>query len=193
MIPVFIGFTIANLGLMLAAFILGTFILDANDRATILYSYHMDMGIYIALLSAGTHVLVYTYFMASTKWLRAATDKANLDPAVYVDIPAARKRRVLPIAMLAMASTMTCVFAGAWVDRNLAEDWRRDPAGKTLGVVTPATLSDTTEWGRQLHLGTAVLAIAVNLGCAWAEYTLIRAQSQLMKTALDVFTRSTPT
>lgn len=164
MIPLFFGLTAANLLLMVGVFVLGMFTKDMDNAPTFIYPYHITLGVAVGLIAALTHVTVYTYFMATTKWLRAATDKANLDPAFYVEIPMRRKRRALPVSMIAIVATMLCLFAGAG--------------------------ADTTLWPREVHLVTAILAIAVNFACAAAQYILIRDQTRLIHAALDVVNRS---
>lgn len=167
MIPLFFGLTAANLLLMASVFVLGTLTMDMDNAPTFIYPYHIALGVAVGLIATLTHVAVYTYFMATTKWLRAATDKANLDPAFYVEIPMRRKRRALPISMIAIIATMLCLFAGAGADTTL------HPL-----------------WPSEVHLISAILAIAVNFLCAAAQYVLIRDQSRLINAAVEVVNRS---
>jgi hypothetical protein len=164
MIPLFLGLSAANLLLLAIVFGLGLFAVDPAGKATTMYGYHLVMGFAAGLLTALAHLAVYTYFMATSKWLNAAADKAGLDPARYVSPALARKRRVLPVALGAIGVTMLAMFAGAAADPTV-RPW----------------------WPAEVHLATAALAIAANALGALMEYRLIRDQGALMDLALAVF------
>lgn len=169
MIPLFIGLSAANLFLMVGVFILGTMSLDTSNMPTFMFPYHQAIGVAAGLVCTLTHVVVYTYFMATTKWLRAATDKANLDPAIFIEHAASRKRRSLPVCMLPIVFMMLAMFAGAGSYPH-----------------------ESALWPREVHLVSAILAIAVNLVAATVQYILIRDQNKLMDGALQIVNRSLP-
>jgi len=159
----FLGLTAANLLLLSIVFGLGLFATDAADQPTWIYSYHIALAIAAGMMTLLTHLAVYTYFMATSRWLQAATDKANLDPNAYAAPALAAKKRVLPLAMTAIVLTMLTMFAGAGADPTLRRLW-------------PA----------EVHLAIAALAVAANALCAALEFRLIKAQGRLMDGALAI-------
>ena len=106
------------------------------------------------------HMSVFTYFMATTKWLEAATDKAGSPTRQYVCPAAARKRQALRWSMSAIVVTMLAMFAGAGAD----------PSIRPL-------------WPSEVHLGMAMVAIASNLLCAIGEYRIIAEQGRQIDSA----------
>jgi hypothetical protein len=161
MIPLFIGLSAANLLLLLAVFGLGFFAVDSAHHATALYTYHISLGIAAGLMATLTHLAFYTYFMATSRGLVAATDKANLPRERYA-IPAfTGKRRALPVAMAAVMLTMLAMFAGAGADSTM-RPW----------------------WPTEVHLTAAGIALAANALGAAVELAMIRAQGRLMDGAL---------
>ena len=112
MIPLFLGLTLANLLMLSGAFALGLAARHLGDGADA-YAAHLAMGLGAALGTAMTHCVVYTYFMATTKWLEAASDKAGLDRQRFVLQAKAAKSRSFRFVMLAILSTMVTAFGGA--------------------------------------------------------------------------------
>ncbi len=160
MIPLFLGLTIANLLLLSGVFTLGILVRDGQGEMTAIYDYHILFAIVAGLIVVLVHLVTYTYFMATTKWLGAAVDKANLDPAVYHTPAAERKKRVFAIVMTAIGVTMLTMFAGAAAD--------------TVGL--PA----------MVHFIAGIVTLAMNALCAVAEFQCIREQGRLMDEALAV-------
>ena len=156
MVRLFIGLSSAHLLLLCGVFMLGLW--AGQDLS--LRQGHIMLGIGAAVMTAFTHVAVFTYFMATAKWLIAATAKADLEPHRFVQPAYHRKGRSLVLAMTAIMVTFAAVFAGAAVD--------------TIREVPPA-----------LHLGAALAAILANLVCAAGECRLIRQQGALMDQALE--------
>lgn len=170
MVTLFLGLHSASLLLLCAVFGMGLMVVDSSTgKPTWMYHYHLAGGIAAGLVVTLAHVSVYTYFMATTKWLQAASEKCGLDLATHVAPSMSRKRRALWTAMIAVGITMVTMFAGAGADRTMRPLW-------------PA----------KAHLVIAALAIAVNLLCAIAEYRLIRAQGQLMDDTLAEVNRESP-
>lgn len=155
MIPLFLGLTAANLLLLLAVFGIGLFTTDAQGVTTPLYPLHVALGIAAGLLGAFTHVSIYTYFMATTKWLQAATDKADLPSERFVLPALARKSRAFLLTMAAVTLIMVAMFAGAGADPS----------------VNPL-------WPTEVHLLLATAAIVTNAVCAGGQYQLIAAQGR---------------
>ncbi len=158
MIPLFLGLTLANLLMLSGAFALGLAARHLGDGADA-YAAHLAMGLGAALGTAMTHCVVYTYFMATTKWLEAASDKAGLDRQRFVLQAKAAKSRSFRFVMLAILSTMVTAFGGAATD------------------TVPG-------WPAHLHITLASVAILTNGLCARAEWLLIRARQALMDEAL---------
>ena len=169
MIPLFLGLTVANLTLLAVVFIMGLNAIDAAGGATGWYAYHVAAGIGAGLVTVLTHVAVYTYFMATTKWLAAATDKVALDEVRFVSPARRRKSRQFVVMMTVVGLTMLTMFAGAGADSTLSPLW-------------PA----------QVHQVLAMIAIAANVLAAAIEYQLIRAQGQLIDQALAQVDQPSP-
>lgn len=161
MIPLFLGLASANLILLLGVFTLGLMVIGGDGRPTSVYPYHLAAGIGTGFMCTLAHLSVYMYFMATTKWLAAATDKAALDPQAFTLPAAAAKRRVFRYVMLAIVSVMVAMFAGAAADPTV-RPW----------------------WPGEVHLAIAAFAVCTNFVCHALEYRAIRAQGALMDAAL---------
>ena len=163
MIPLFIGMTVSNLLLLCGVFAMGLFVIGADGKTTGLYAYHIALAIAAAFVTLGTHVGVYMYFMATSRWLQAATDKAGLYAKLFVAPALHNKRRVFPVIMMPILAIMCASFAGAGADRTLAPMWRPE-----------------------VHLATALLAIVINIFAAMLELKFIKVQGALMDQALVI-------
>lgn len=161
MTPLFLGLTIANLLLLAIVFGLGFFAIDTQHGATGVYSYHISLAIAAGMMVLLTHLAFYTYFMATSKWLAAASDKANLPMGRYAVPAFAAKRRAMHVAMTAIVLTMLAMFAGAAADPTV-RPW----------------------WPGEVHMLAAILAITANVFCAWIEFGMIQSQGRLMDGAL---------
>jgi hypothetical protein len=160
MIPLFLGLTAANLILLTLVFGVGRFAV-ADGVPTGLYYFHVALGIATGMIATLTHLVVYTYFMATSRWLQAAANKANLDLNRFVVPALTRKSRALPVVMAAVAAVMLTMFSGAAADSTV-RPW----------------------WPGEVHLVTGAFAIGINILCAAIEYRLIRGQGDLMDQAL---------
>lgn len=167
MIPLFLGLTGANLILLLITFAVGMTAANTSGGAGGSYNYHLALGITAGLMTPLCHVVIYTYFMATSRWLQAATDKVNLDVNTFVAPALNRKRRTFQLMMVAIATVMATMFLGAAFDPTM----RPATAGASSGT-------------SGVHLAAACIAIAVNLIVALAEFKLVREQGQLMDDAL---------
>lgn len=169
MISLFLGLSTANILLLLIAFGLGLSATDGQQAPTGLYAFHISMGIASGLMATLTHIAVYTYFMATTKWLGAATDKADLDPQRFVAPAAARKAKALVLVMAAITATMLAMFAGAGGDPTMTNPW----------------------WPGGVHLTMGLVALGANVLGAAFEFPLICRQRRSMDEAL-VILNTTP-
>lgn len=156
----FLGLSAANLLFLLTVFGLGLVIPEATDQVSSVYGYHLTLAVGAGLLTALTHMSIYMYFMATSKWLAAAADKAALEVERFVAPAVDRKRRCFAVVMGAVGLTMLAMFAGAATDTIAS---------------APA----------KLHLILAVIAVGANLIGAMMEYRLIQQQGALMDQALS--------
>jgi len=167
MIAIFIGLTASNLLLLGAVFGIGLFVADGRGHPGALYEYHLGLGIAAGLMATLTHMAIYMYFMATTKWLGAAADKVGLDLAQFVQPAERRKRHAFSLVMTAIVMTMLTMFAGAGAD---------PPRGAL--------------WPAEVHLVLAAVTVAVHLAVAAGEYRLITRQGTLMDQGLAAVNRS---
>ncbi|MEX0776369.1 MAG: hypothetical protein WD042_11750 [Phycisphaeraceae bacterium] len=166
MITLFLGLTAANLLLLSGVFVLGWTTAGAGSGGD-LYAYHVGLGVGAGLMVALVHVTVYTYFMATSKWLAAAAEKANLDPQQFVAPARRRKSRAFPLMLAPVVLTMLAMFAGAGAD----------PMFRPL-------------WPIQTHLVMVLAAMLANAVAAILEYRLIRAQSQCIDQTLAILNQT---
>ena len=156
MIPMFLGLTFANFIMLGTVFVLGV---TARDQSAL--SLHVLVAVGAGLMTTLAHCAVFTYFMGTTKWLGAATDKGGLDEQQFVEAPSGRKKRSLFIVMTAIMITMLTMFGGAATD-TIA--W----------------------WPAGVHMVLGIATLVVNVVCAVLEYQLIRAQGGTMDKALEI-------
>lgn len=168
MIPLFVGLSAANILLLLIVFAMGLIVMDGGGEPGVMYPYHLALGFAAGLMVLAAHLGTFMYFMATTRWLQAACDKANLDQARFAAPALRRKSLALRIALAAIGMTMLTMFAGAGADRTLRPLW-------------PA----------EVHLLLATATIAVNVLCAIMAFPLIRAQGRLMDDAITRVTAVT--
>jgi len=161
MVRLFLGLCGANILLLGSVFVLGLGTKGASGRPTELYPYHLALGVLTGLLTTLVHVAVYTYFMATTKWLGAATNKAALDPAQFLEPAVAAKQAMLPLVLLPVVATMLTMFAGAGADPTM-RPW----------------------WPSEVHLVLAAACIALNVLCHVLQYHRIGAQGVRVDRAL---------
>ena len=165
MISLFLGLSTGNVLLLGLTMTLGWFATDAHTP-TSLYVFHITIGIAAGLMATLTHTAVYMYFMATSRWLQAATNKANLDPSRFVNPAMARKHRVLGVAMAAITMTVLTLFSGAAADPTV-QPW------------LPANI----------HMAMGLATLMVNLIAAVAQFPLVRQQSLLMDQTLSILNR----
>lgn len=163
MISLFLGLSTANLLLLTMTLGLGLFATDAGGQPSSLFAVHITMGIAAGMMAVVTHIGTYTYFMATAKWLQAATDKADLNPDHFVAPALARKTRVLAAAGIAITVTMLAMFAGAASDPTMPNPW---PSG--------------------IHITLALATVAINLAAAIVQFSQVRQQGLLMDEALAI-------
>jgi hypothetical protein len=142
MIPLFLGITALNLLCLTAAAALGY----AGIYHPHLKQYHQLLGVVAAITCCGVHCIVFTYFMATAKWVQHAITVKQLDPALAAPTRSF-KAQAFPAALSSIATVFLTAFVGA------------------------ATLS--YEFRGLWHHALALLALAVNLTAAFIEYRAI--------------------
>ena len=87
MIPLFLGLTALNLLCLGTAAALG-YAYGGTARG----GQHILAGAVAALVGSGVHCVVFTYFVATAKWVRHAIDVRRLDPALAAPTRSFRAR-----------------------------------------------------------------------------------------------------
>ena len=149
MIPLFLGLSTANLLGLLAAAVVGYVSVDQRD----LRPYHLLAGVLAAILCVGVHCVVFTYFIATGKWVQHAVTVKSLDPALALPT-----RSFKAMAFPAALGCMTIVFVAA-----------------CLGAA-----HDSYRVSRTWHHLLALTAIAANLAGAAIEYHAISRNGRLI-------------
>jgi hypothetical protein len=109
------------------------------------------------IVCCGVHCVVFTYFIATSKWIQHAVSVKNLDPTFFVPTRSF-KAAAFPAALLAMASVFIAAVVGA------------------------ATFSYQNR--SIYHHATALLAITTNLVVALIEYRAIDRNAKLIDRVL---------
>jgi hypothetical protein len=116
-------------------------------------SWHQLSGVTATLTCCAIHCIVFTYFIATAKWIRHAIEVKHLDPAL-AEPTRSFKAQAFPAALCAIFT----VFLAA--------------------VIGVATLS--YQLRPLLHHIAALIALAVNAGSAVLEYRAIRRNATLI-------------
>ena len=150
MISLFLGLTIANLTALLVTITLGY----AGAGATGTFrAWHMLAGTMTVLLCIAVHCVVFTYFIATAKWIQHAVTVKQLGNH-FTAPTRSFKAQAFPAAMAAMFAVFIAAMFGAATDSGVA----------------------TATW----HHLLALAAFAVNLGAAVIEYTAINRNARLI-------------
>jgi len=150
MIPLFLAFSAVNLLGLVATLALGYGVSDGQRH---LATYHQLAGIFATIVCCGVHCVVFTYFIATAKWVQHAITVKHLDEALAAPTRSF-KAHAFPAALLAMASVCAAAFIGA----------------ATVGyAIRPI-----------YHHVAALLAVLVNASVAAVEYNAIRRNGRLI-------------
>src|SRR5881392_1430699 len=106
MIPLFVGLTLVNLLCLGVTMALGYWA-PAQSRHL-----HILAGALSALVCCAVHCVVFTYFIATAKWVQHAIAVKQLDAALAGPTRSFR-RQAFPAALLAMASVFAAAVLGA--------------------------------------------------------------------------------
>jgi hypothetical protein len=118
MVPLFIGLTLVNLIGLAAAGALGY----AARAGYAVGSWHVLAGALAALTCCAVHCVVFTYFVATAKWVQHAITVKGLDAALAAPTRSFTAQ-AFPAALLAMAATFAAAVTGAGAD-NFQGGWR---------------------------------------------------------------------
>ena len=154
MIPLFIGLSIFNLLCLTIATLLGY---GVKFEGSALASYHQLSGVLATILCCAVHCIVFTYFIATAKWIQHAIDVKHLDPALSAPTRSF-KAQAFPAALTAMA----VVFLTA-----------------VVGVIT-FSYGIRPIWHHML----ALLCVATNFGVCLIEYRAIVKNGRLVDSIL---------
>ena len=155
MIPLFIGLTLVNLLALCAAGALGY----ASRAGYAVGPWHILAGAMAALVCCAVHCVVFTYFVATAKWVQHAVTVKRLDPSLVAPTRSF-KAQAFPAALLAMAVVFITAVMGAAAD-NYHGRWHA--------------------W----HHALAMTSLAVNVLVAAVEYRAIDRNARLIDGVLE--------
>jgi NhaP-type Na+/H+ and K+/H+ antiporter len=159
MISLFLGLSLANLICLLAATVLGY--VTAGNGA--MGQWHMLAGAMAAVMCVAVHCVVFTYFIATAKWIQHAAALKRLDPGLIAPTRSF-KAQAFPAALAAMGCVFVTAVLGAIVDN--------------YGI--------SAAW----HHATALGTIMVNLAAACVEFSAIRRNGSLVDRILEMVNAS---
>ena len=164
MIQLFTGLTLVNLLCLGLATWLGYSSLSTAGQTKPM---HILAGALATLVCCGVHCVVFTYFIATAKWVRHAVQVKRLDDS-FARPTRSFKAQAFPAALLAMAVVFAAAVLGA--------------ARDNYGI------------SRTWHHVAALAAVAVNLVVACVEFRAIARNGRLIDSILaDVARRDAAT
>jgi hypothetical protein len=155
MIPLFLGLTLANLICLCTAAALGYWY-GSGEAAG---QWHVVAGALAAIVCCAVHCVVFTYFVATAKWVQHAIAVKGLDPAL-ASPTRSFKAQAFPAALAAIAMVFVTAVLGAAADNQ---------------YVRPL-----------VHHLVALAMIATNVLTAIAEYGAIRGNGLLIDRVLEL-------
>jgi hypothetical protein len=153
MIPLFIGLTAFNLLCLITTTCMG-YARSGHGHASTL---HLMLGVMTTMACIAVHCIVFTYFIATAKWIQHAVTVKSL-PQSLVEPTRSFKMQAFPAALAAMGMVFLTAILGAAAD-NYAVSSR-------------------------VHLIAAVATVIVNALVAWREYTAIVKNGKLVDDVL---------
>ena len=155
MIPLFLGLTLVNLLMLGVATALGYVVGRDPARWS---PHHQLAGVLAAMTCVAVHCVVFTYFIATAKWVQHAVTVKRLD-ASLVAPTRSFKAQAFPAALSAMAVVFVTAVTGA---------------ATFSGYFRTATV----------HHALAVMSLLVNALVAVIEYRAISRNGQLIDSIL---------
>ena len=154
MISLFLGLTLANLICLCTAAALGYWYGEEGAG-----QWHVAAGALAAIVCCAVHCVVFTYFIATAKWMQHAIAVKGLDPALATPTRSF-KAQAFPAALAAIAMVFVTAVLGAAADNQ---------------YVKPL-----------VHHLVALTMIATNVLSAIAEYRAIRNNGLLIDRVLEL-------
>jgi hypothetical protein len=108
MIPLFLGLTAVNLLCLAITAFLGYGVSSGRAWGT----YHQLFGALATIVCCAVHCIVFTYFIATAKWIQHAVTVKQLDPELMAPTRSF-KAQAFPAALSAMAIVCLTAFVGA--------------------------------------------------------------------------------
>ena len=161
MIPLFIGITMVNLLSLGGAMTLGYLV---KRDPTLWSPYHQLAGVLATIACVAIHCIVFTYFIATAKWVQHAVTVKQLDPALTAPTRSF-KAQAFPAALGAMAIVFLTAISGA------------------------ATFSEMLRT-TTVHHALAIASLAVNALVALVEYRAIVRNGRLIDDILEQVNRT---
>ncbi len=123
---------------------------------------HLLSGVFAAFVCCAVHCVVFTYFIATAKWVQHAISVKQLDPNSGAPTRSFRAQ-AFPAAIIAMTVVFITAFSGAAVDN--------------YGM------------SKSVHQAMALGSLAVNVVVAGVEYRAITRNARLIDSILDTINR----
>ena len=153
MLPLFLGLTLVNLLSLLIVGVLGYLATHGHN----VRPWHTLAGALATLICCGVHCIVFTYFIATAKWVQHAVTVKHLDPTLANPTRSFR-RQAFPAALFAIAIVFATAILGA------ARDNAMIPRGP--------------------HRLLAIVALVANIAVATIEYCAIARNGRLIDSVL---------
>jgi hypothetical protein len=155
MIRYFLVMAVTGGSLLLADFAIGLFATgDAHGPGAIARGVHILFSLATVVALLGIHSIVYTYFVATGKWAKEVVAAYQLPD--WINAQAKKNKRR---AFRFILWSMTAIAVAAW-----------------LGAAADTRGESYSLW----HLGSALFAVAFNLGSFVVEYAVIVAHVRLL-------------
>src|SRR6266480_2658346 len=131
MIPLFVSLTLVNLVCLTSAVTIGYLSIFENPSFK---SWHLLAGTLATLTCVAVHCIVFTYFMATAKWVQHAVSVKRLDPELTTPTRSFRAQ-ALPAALLAMGVVFaTAIFGAAHDNYGLSSVWHQSGAFASIAI-----------------------------------------------------------
>ena len=143
MIPLFVGLSLVNLLCLGVTMALGYWTPPASRGL------HILAGALATLVCCGVHCVVFTYFIATAKWLQHAIAVKGLNPALATPTRSFRKQ-AFPAALLAMASMFGAAVLGAAADNYAIRPAWHQIAGRRIAGRLILKVDRRRQYGRAL-------------------------------------------
>jgi hypothetical protein len=154
-IPLFLGLTAFNLLCLITTTLMGHHLADGGHAS----GTHLLLGVLTTMATIAVHCIVFTYFIATAKWVQHAVTVKQLDPTLATPTRSFR-RQAFPAALLAMITVFATAITGA--------------------------ISDNYGVWPGWHFGMAVGSVLINALVAWREYVAIRNNGRLIDRILAI-------